>query len=193
MRALKGLALGLAAAGLAGCGAGAGAVPGAVGSTGGSSHPSAARASATVPGVAVSTAPPAPAVNPRMQAGAREAAAHFYSLYSAGDFAALWNLLSAATKPQISRHVWVSVHDACPSAGAGNSRAIKAVTAFGNAAIVTETVTGMAPGTAEDVFSYVDGRWSYSPPDLSIYHHKSVTADIAAAKAAGFCASWKIF
>ena len=193
MRALKGLALGLAAAGLAGCGAAAGAVPGGVGSTGGSSQPSAARAAATAAGAAISTASAAPAVNPRMRAGAREAAAHFYSLYSASDFAAVWNLLSPATKPQISRHVWVTVHDACPSAGAGKSRSIKAVTAFGNAAIVTETVTGVAPGAAEDVFSYVDGRWSYSPPDLSIYHHKSVTADIAAAKAAGFCASWKIF
>ena len=72
---------------------------------------------------------------------------------------------------------------------------IKAMTVFGDAAIVTEAITG-APsqlGTAEDVFSYANGHWSYSPQDLSIYLHGSVTADIAAAKAAGFCTSWKVF
>ena len=69
------------------------------------------------------------------------------------------------------------------------------MTVFGDAAIVTEAVAGTAlkPGTAEDVFNYADGHWRYSPADLSIYRHGSVTADIAAAKAAGFCTSWKIF
>ena len=80
-----------------------------------------------------------------------------------------------------------------PAAGAGKSRVIKAVTVFGNAAIVAETVAGALPGTAEDVFNYADGRWRYSPQDPSIYQHKSVTADIAAAKAAGLCTSSKVF
>ena len=152
MRLLKGLAAGLVAAGLAGC------------SVGGSSEPSAAGPAATVPRVVTSTAPPAAPVSPQMQAGARAAAAQFYGLYSASQFAAFWNLLSPATKRQISGQVWVSVHDACPSAGAGKPRTIKAVTVFGNAAIVTETIAGASkPGTAEDVFSYVDGHWSYSP------------------------------
>jgi hypothetical protein len=87
----------------------------------------------------------------------------------------------------------VSVHDACPSAEAAKPRTIEAVTVFGNAAIVTETIAEASPGTAEDVFSYVDGHWSYSPEDRSIYHHASVAADVAAAKAARLCASWKIF
>ena len=81
------------------------------------------------------------------------------------------------------------------SAGAGKSRIIKAVTVFGSAAIVTEAIAGAASklGTAEDVFNYANGHWSYSPGDLSIYHHGSVAADVAAAKAAGFCTGWKIF
>ena len=130
-----------------------------------------------------------------MKAGARAAAAQFYGLYSASQFAAFWNLLAPATKRQVPRRVWVSVHEACPSAGAGKHRTIKAVTVFGNAAIVTEAVAGVPSqlGTAEDVFSYANGHWSYSPQDLSIYLHGSVTADIAAAKAAGFCTSWKLF
>lgn len=181
MRLLKGLVVGLVAAGLASC------------SVTGSSEPSTAGPPATAPSVVTSTAPPAAPVSPQMRAGARAAAAQFYDLYSASEFAAFWNLLSPTTKRQISGSVWVSVHKACTSAGAGKSRIIKTVTVFGNAAIVSETMAGASPRTAEDVFSYVDGHWSYSPEDLSVYQHGSVAADIAAAKAAGFCASWKIF
>ena len=174
----KGLLVGLAAAGLVGC---SGAAPG--------------TPSVSPMATARTTASSVPPASPQMKAGARAAAAKFYGLYSANRYSAFWNLLAPATKRQISRRVWVSVHEACPSAGAGKPRVIKALTVFGNAAIVTEAVTGAAskPGTAEDVFSYADGRWSYSPQDLSIYHHGSVTADVAAAKAAGFCTSWKIF
>jgi hypothetical protein len=130
-----------------------------------------------------------------MRAGARAAAARSYRMYSASQFAAFWNLLSPAAKRQVPRHVWVKVHEACTSAGAAEPRIIKSVTAFGNAAIITEAVAGAPakPGSAQDVFNYAQGRWSYSPSDLSIYHHGSVAADVAAAKAAGFCTGWKIF
>jgi hypothetical protein len=174
MRLLKGLVGGLLAVGLVGC------------SGGGSSGPSA-------PSAVTTTAPGAAPVSLQMRAGARAAAADFYRLYSASRFAAFWNLLSPATKRQISRHAWVSVHDACPSAEARKPRTIKAMTVFGNAAIVTEAIAGAWPATAGDVFNYANGNWSYSPGDLSIYHHRSVAADIAAAKAAGFCTGWKIF
>lgn len=180
MRFLKGLALGLVAASLAGCSVSGAPQPSTAGGTSG-------------PAVITTTAPPAAPASPEMRAGARAAAAQFYGLYSASQFAAFWNLLSSTTKDQISKGVWVSVHDACPSAADGKSRIIKAVTVFGSAAIVTEAIAGASPQTAEDVFNYVNGHWSYSPEDPSIYHQGSVTADIAAAKAAGFCASWKIF
>ena len=184
MRLLKGLTVGIVAAGVAGC------------SAGGSSEPSSiAGPLTTAPRAVTSTAPPAAPVSPHTRAGARAAAAQFYSLYSASQFAAFWNLLSPATKHQVSRRVWVSVHHACPAAGAGKSRIIEAVTVFGSAAIVTEAVARAAskPGRAEDVFNRAHGHWSYSLQDLSIYHHGSVAADIAAAKAAGFCTGWKIF
>ena len=69
------------------------------------------------------------------------------------------------------------------------------MTVFGDAAIVTEAiaVTALKPDTAEDVFNYADGHWSYSLADLNIYRNGSVSADIAATKAAGFCTSWKIY
>ena len=174
----KGLAVSLAAVGLVGC---SGGVPGAP--------------SANPVATARTTASSVPPASPQMKAGARAAATRVYSLYSADQFAAFWNLLAPATKRQISERVWVSVHEACPSAVAGKPRVIKAMTVFGDAAIVTENISGtsLKPGTAEDVFNYVDGHWSFSPADVSIYRHGSVSTDIAAAKADGFCTSWKIF
>jgi hypothetical protein len=178
MRFRKGLLVGMAAMGLVGC-------SGAVSGTPSVSPIATARTTA-------SSVPPA---SPQMKAGARAAAAKFYGLYSTSQFAVFWNLLAPTTKRQIPRRVWVSVHEACPSAAAGKPRVIKAVTVFGDAAIVTEAivVTALKPDTAEDVFNYADGHWSYSLADLNIYRNGSVAADIAAAKAAGFCTSWKIY
>lgn len=175
MRYVRGLVAGLAAAGLAGCGAASGSAP-----------------ASQVP-VVRATASSVPSASPHVKAAARVAAAQFDSLYSASRFAAFWDLLSPAIKRQIPRKVWVKVHDGCRPARAARPVTIKAVTVFGSAAIITEAVAGASSGTAEDVFSYVNGRWRYSPQDLIVYHHGSVARDIAAAKAAGFCASWKIF
>jgi hypothetical protein len=129
-----------------------------------------------------------------MRAGARAAAAQFYDLYFSRRFAASWDLLTPAAKREIPKTLWVKVHEGCPSAGAGVARVIKAVTVFGNAAIVTETIAGSLSrlGTAGDVFSNVDGRWDYLPQDIDIYHHASVAADVAAARAAGYCTGKKV-
>lgn len=183
MRFMKGIAASLAAVGLAGC------------AIGGSSRPSVPGPSATSPRVVISTAPAVVPASPQTRSRARTAAAQVYRLYSASQFAAFWRLLSPAVRHQVSRRVWVRVHDACPSAGAGKSRVIKAVTVFGGAAIITEKIPAAAvkAGTNEDVFDYAHGRWSYSPVNLSIYHHGSVAADVAAAKAAGLCTGWRIF
>jgi len=175
MRLWKGLLVSLVAAGLAGCNSGTSGSP-------------------AVPTPTITaTASSVPPASPHTKALARAAAEQFYGLYAASQYTALWHLLASTTRHQISRKAWVGVHEACSSAEAGKSRVIKAVTVFGNAAIVAETVSGALPGTAEDVFNYTDGRWRYSPQDPSIYQHKSVTADIAAAKAAGLCTSSKVF
>ena len=177
---LKGLMVGLVAAGAIGC------------SVVGSAEPSTGGSSAPVPGVVTSTAPAATPASSQMRAGVRAAAAHFYELYSRSKYASFWNLLSSATKHQVSRRAWVGVHAACPSASAGRFRMIRAVTVFGSAAIVTEAIVGTT-SKEEDVFSYANGNWSYSPGDLSIYRHGSVTTDVAAANAAGLCNGRKIF
>ena len=137
----------------------------------------------------------APSITAGVKAAARPAAAHFYAVYSAGRYRASWQLLAPAVKRQIPVRAWVSVHEACPSADSSEPRVIKAVTVFGNAAIVTTTISGVPAvrATTEDVFDYADGRWGYSPEDLGIYQHGSVAADVTAAKHARLCGDWKSF
>ncbi len=183
---LAGLA-GLLAVGLVGC-SGSSPAPAPYPGSAPPSSSSQATSAPTEP-AATQTGP----VEPETKAGARAAAAKYYRLYSASQFAASWDLLSPSTEGAVPRAVWVSVHAGCLSADAGTARVIKSVLVFGNAAIVTETIAG-APsrlGKAHDVFNYTNGHWGFAPNDLGIYHHGSVAADIAAAKAQGFCAPGK--
>jgi hypothetical protein len=153
------------------------------------SAPAAAGTTSAFPAASESTQAQAGPAEPETKAGARAAAARFYRLYSSGQFAASWVLLSPTTQRAVPRGLWVSVHERCPTPGAGAGRVIKSVLVFGNAAIVTGAVSGAGSrlGRSHDVFNYTDGHWGYTPNDLNIYHHGSVAADIAAAKAQGFC------
>ncbi|HET9971914.1 MAG TPA: hypothetical protein VFQ68_27020, partial [Streptosporangiaceae bacterium] len=139
------------------------------------------------------TASSVPSATAGQKASARAAAKRFYGLYATSDYATLWTMLAPVTRHQVPRKAWIGVHQACSAASAGKSRVIKGVTVFGNAAIVAEAASGVTLRTAEDVFNYSGGRWRYSPQAPGIYRHRSVTADIAAAKAAGLCKSSKVF
>jgi hypothetical protein len=57
--------------------------------------------------------------------------------------------------------------------------------------VVTITLAGAAASLASESQSLTHsaGRWGFIPNDLSYYKHGSMKADIAAAKAAGYCAS----
>ena len=181
---LAGLA-GLVAVGLVGC-SGPAAAPASAPYPGAASSSS---SSPTPPAATGSAATPAGPTEPPTKAGAQAAATSFYRLYSTGQYAASWDLLTLTAQRAIPRAAWVGVHAGCPSGGAGTARIIESVLVFGNAAIVTETVAGAASqlGKSHDVFNYANGHWAYAPNDLSIYHHGSIAADIAAAKALGFC------
>jgi hypothetical protein len=185
MRSWHGLLTGLIAVGLAGC---------TISASGPAAGPPPAVGPATSPAaVTGSAAAPAGPAEPMTRAGARAAAANFYQEYAASQFAASWDLLAPAAKRTVTRDLWVGVHQGCLPASGGSGRVIRSVIVFGNSAIVTETRTGTASrlGKAEDVFSYVDGHWGYAPDDLAIYQHGSVGADIAAARAVGFCSNQK--
>lgn len=186
MRLWKGLLAGLVAVGLAGC-------------TTSAATSSPASQAPTATGTTLRpTAQPTVKSTPLpdgAKLSARAAATQFDSVYFASRFADSWSLLAPDVRRQVPKDVWVGVHDGCPAAISGVRRAIKSVTVFGNTAIVTETITltSSRHNTVEYVYSYAAGHWGYSPAFPGIYHHGSITADIAAAKKAGLCTGWKTF
>jgi hypothetical protein len=186
MRFPNGLLVGLAgltAVALVGC---SGSAPASAPAPGSALAPVSSSSAATKP-IVTQTGPP----EPKTKAGAHAAAADFYRLYSAAQFGASWDLLTPVAQQAIPLATWVGVHNGCLSANGGMSRLIKSVLVFSSTAIVTETIADagsrLGKAKAYDVFNYVDGHWGYAPNDLNIYGHGSVAADIAAAKAQGFC------
>lgn len=60
----------------------------------------------------------------------------------------------------------------------------------GDTAVVAVSLSGAAAaiGSVSESLTYTAGRWGFVRSDLSSYGHGSIKADIAAAKAAGYCA-----
>ena len=149
-----------------------------------------AACSAASPGPAKSSPQPHPvhtaALNePTSVAAVRADAADYLSLASAGQFAITYQMLSASARQAITQQAWVAVHQAC----AGTSYQIKHLAMAGKAAKVTVGLTGEHHGTLTETLVYAAGSWGISPADLSLYQHGSVSADVAAARAQGSCAS----
>jgi hypothetical protein len=143
-------------------------------------------------GTSAPAATTAPA-QPETEAGVRAVATQFYGLYAAGQWASAWDDLTPTDQAAIPAATFTAVHGGCPSPSAGLARVIKGITLAGSTAVVTETVAGTASalGTAADAWQYADGRWGFqlSASSLAVYTHGSASADIAAAMAAGECAS----
>ncbi len=152
------------------------------GNTGGPSSP----ASSASPG-AHASAP----VEPGTAAAVRADADDYLTLYTAGQFAIIYQMLSAPARQAINEQAWVSVHRGCPGATGGLSYRIRRVAVTGKTAVVTVALMGGAakPESATETLVYAGGHWGFSPRDLGLYRHGSVPADVAAAKAAGGCAS----
>ena len=150
---------------------------------------SAATTAAATPTAAAST--PSAGAQPETAAAAAAVARQYFGLYSVGQFALSWTLLAPSAQRAVSQATWVAVHQGCPSQSAGLAYNIKDTTLTGSTAVVTVTLAGAAASLASESESltYSAGRWGFVPNDLSYYRHGSVKADIAAAKAAGYCAS----
>lgn len=133
------------------------------------------------------SAPPAP----ETAAAAKSTAEQFFALYSAGQWSAAWKLMAPADQKQAPEQVYEAVHQGCPSQAAGLAYNVEKVTLAGSTAVVTYTISGAASalGSATMALSWTPAGWGVEPGEMSIYSHGSTAADIAAAKAAGECAS----
>jgi hypothetical protein len=143
---------------------------------------------------AASTGKATPA-SPKTRQGAQAAATRFTQLYYSKRYADSWNLLAGDARQVISRSSWTDVHNACTPHGANPQKRIASVVLFGESAIITQAASGTGSASAKDtyVLSYVNGQWAISPDDIATYQRGSVAADVAAAKAAGFCGNWKVY
>jgi hypothetical protein len=130
---------------------------------------------------------------PETEAAVRGDATQFYALYAASQWAQAWAMLAPSAQKAVPESTYVAVHQGCPSASAGMARVIKSITVAGPTAVVTETVAGALSslGSVTDAWAYSGGRWGITldPSSLRDYSHGSATADVAAMKAAGDCAS----
>lgn len=133
---------------------------------------------------------PAP-VEPQSASAVRADADDYLTLYTAGQYAIIYQMLSAPARQAITEQAWVAVHRGCPGATAGMSYKIRHIAVTGRTALVTVALTGGAakPQSATETLVYSGGHWGFSPRDLRLYRHGSVAADVVAAKAAGGCAS----
>jgi hypothetical protein len=130
-------------------------------------------------------------VEPDTASAVRADADDYLTLYTAGQFAVIYQMLSTPARQAIGQQAWVAVHRGCLGTAGGMSYQIRHIAVTGKTAVVTVALTGGAakPESATETLVYAGGHWGFSPQDLAVYRHGSVSADVAAAKAAGGCAS----
>ena len=137
------------------------------------------------------TTQPAAAVTPDTAAAARTAAENMFALYAAGQFAAVYPMLSAQTRATAAEHKWVTVHQRCASSGL--SYKVGRPVMAGQTAVMSVSLAGAAAaiGSEEVSFVYQDGGWFWAPSasDMSSAgnYRGSVSRIVARLKAADLC------
>ena len=152
------------------------------GNTGGPSSP----ASSASPG-AHASAP----VEPDTAAAVRADADDYLTLYTAGEFAIIYQMLSAPARQAINEQAWVAVHRGCPGR---DRRAVlpdppRRSDREDRGGHGGPDGRGREAGERDRGPCLRRGPLGILPRDLGLYRHGSVPADVAAAKAAGGCAS----
>jgi len=118
------------------------------------------------------------------------AAQQYFALYSAGQWDAAWQWLSAADKKIAPEKLYDAMHTQCLGATAGMAYDIKDVTMAGKTAVITYTIPVLASlGSATTAMTWTRSGWKadMGASTEALYSHGSLKADEAAAKAAGYC------
>jgi hypothetical protein len=143
------------------------------------------------PAATTSPQPPATAVpsEPVTAAAARSAAESYFALYGAGQYAAVYPMISPADQAFITPGIWTGLHAACPSKAAGLSYTVSRPVLAGDVAVFSVGLAGAASalGSEQVTFTYSGSKWYYSPSDLHVYKHHDLAQAITAAKADGLC------
>ena len=100
--------------------------------------------------------------------------------------AAVLAAAACSSGTSVSRATWVAVHEGCPPQS-GLAYDVKTASLTGRTAVVRLSVKGDAGIVVSEALTYSAGHWGFVPDDFSLFENGSVKADIAAAKAEGFC------
>ena len=98
-----------------------------------------AAASSASPGAHASTP-----VEPDTASAVRADADDYLTLYTAGQFAIIYQMLSAGARQAIDQQAWVAVHRGCLGVAGGMSYKIRHIAATGKTAVVMVALTGAA-------------------------------------------------
>jgi hypothetical protein len=128
---------------------------------------------------------------PLTVAAARQRAAQYLALYSAGQWAAAYEYIAPGLDKNISKEIWVGVHDACTNPSAGQtylvSHGLQPVGLVDFS--VSPAGAASALGTKQIYMTYSGGQWYYDPSNGWIYFGHSLSHAIAKAKGQGLCSS----
>ena len=117
------------------------------------------------------------------------AATTYFALYGAGQYGAVYPLITSADRAVIAEGVWTGLHQECKSPAAGLSYKVTHPVLSGQTAVMTVGFAGAASaiGSEQVTFAYEGGGWYYEVPNLQVYRGHTLAQAVAAQKAAGSC------
>jgi len=128
---------------------------------------------------------------PLTVAAARQRATQYLALYSAGQWAAAYEYIVPGLDKNISKEIWVGVHDACKNPSPGPTHLVS--NGLQPVGLVDFSVSpagaASALGTKQIYMTYSGGQWYYDPSNGWIYFGHSLSNAIAKAKGQGLCGS----
>jgi hypothetical protein len=129
---------------------------------------------------------------PDTPAGAEAAAQATFELYSAGQYAAVYQLLSPPVRAEVSAATWTAVHQACPPGASGLTYQVTdpQLVPGSSTAVVKVSLPGMGSSLLSETttFDYVAGRWLWAPATTDENGYSGTAAQIVAyMKGKGLC------
>jgi len=128
---------------------------------------------------------------PLTVAAAQQRATQYLALYSAGQWAAAYEYIAPGLDKNISKQVWVGVHDACKNPSVGPTYLVSHGLQPVGLVDFSVSPAGAAStlGTKQIYMTYSGGQWYYDPSNGWIYFGRSLSHAIAKAKGQGLCRS----
>jgi hypothetical protein len=132
--------------------------------------PSTAPSAGPSKGVPTPPPPPPPAVEAKTARAARTAIDRERAYAAAGDWGAVWDMLSRAGRDAMSRSDYVAVVSRCPKVYPNDT--VRSITLSGNKTAATITSDSVGGGTYQWTLLYQNSHWRRQPSDGALHWMK---------------------